>query len=37
MAQDQDKENLFKEAKSFFQVFEPKGEIITGVTVPGGV
>ena len=30
-------ENLFKEAKSFFQVFEPKGEIITGVTVPGSV
>jgi galactokinase len=31
----QENENLFKEAKSFFQVFEPKGEIITGVTVPG--
>src|ERR1035437_8987237 len=35
MAQEND--NLFKEAKSFFQVFEPKGEIITGVTVPGSV
>ena len=33
----QENENLFKEAKSFFQVFEPKGEIITGVTVPGSV
>lgn len=30
-------ENLFNEAKSFFQVFEPKGEIITGVKVPGCV
>ena len=33
----QENEDLFKEAKSFFQVFEPKGEIITGVTVPGSV
>jgi galactokinase len=32
-----EKENLFKEAKSFFQVFEPKGEIITGIKVPGSV
>jgi galactokinase len=28
---------LYKEAKSFFQIFEPKGEIITGVKVPGAV
>ncbi|MCE5299506.1 MAG: hypothetical protein LLG37_01360 [Spirochaetia bacterium] len=33
----QENENLFKEAKSFFQVFEPKGNIITGVNVPGSV
>jgi galactokinase len=33
----QEKEDLFKEAKSFFQVFEPKGEIITGIRVPGSV
>ncbi len=33
----QEKEDLFKEAKSFFQVFEPKGEIISGVKVPGSV
>ncbi len=31
-------ENLmYKEAKSFFQIFEPKGEIITAVKVPGSV
>jgi galactokinase len=28
---------LYKEAKSFFQIFEPKGEIITGIKVPGSV
>src|ERR1035437_7736615 len=33
----QETENLFTEANSFFQVFEPTGEIITGVTVPGSV
>lgn len=31
-------ENLmYKEARSFFQIFEPKGEIITAVKVPGSV
>lgn len=33
----QENDNLFKEAKSFFQIYQPKGEIITGVTVPGNV
>ncbi|HDQ26356.1 MAG TPA: hypothetical protein ENN43_06400 [bacterium] len=28
---------LFNEAKNFFQVFEPKGEIITTISVPGSV
>lgn len=28
---------MYKEARSFFQIFEPKGEIITAVKVPGSV
>jgi galactokinase len=28
---------LFREAKNFFQAFEPRGEIITGVKVPGSI
>ncbi|MFP4466574.1 MAG: hypothetical protein ACLFP1_05950 [Candidatus Goldiibacteriota bacterium] len=30
-------ETMFKEAKNFFQIFEPKGEIISGVMIPGSV
>ncbi|HDT14704.1 MAG TPA: hypothetical protein ENN55_00665 [Firmicutes bacterium] len=28
---------MFREAKNFFQVFEPKGEIISGIMIPGSV
>ncbi len=30
-------DNMYRTAKNFFQVFEPKSEIITGVKVPGSV